>query len=366
MKTKLLKIIPMACVGLSLTACTILSDLGIGGKADITKMAKYKNEVTLKEFVAKVKSSIKDSEYAKEGFKLGDSKLMAGASLTATQKLTNESFKNKTKNEAELKAEFSADGTYDKDNASILATAKGSYSAKETNAMLGEASYKYSGKYDMAFMPNGAEQYAIADNKNALYFNVPTGAEFDINTVLSLGLNSVMSYANLIPDDFDETPINDMLKQYGITLKFYDDSNVFTVTGTWSHSFGIYTYDEVYNPETYTYEKTNEQDVAKGQLEVNFKAQFKVVKVIKLRVAAEGKATVDYIKDCNANSVMQLIGLTGMAGQCQAGDQEVITAKVEAGVNLEQKDVTNKLPDLAKYDERIISEEETSHIAYNW
>ena len=376
MKNKLLIFLPVLFMGVSLTACTVLSDLGIGGKSDITKMAKYKNEVSLTQFLEKIKTSTKDSEYAQAGYKMGDSKLMAGFKVTATQKLTNDSFKNKTKNSAEVKANFSADGTYDKDNNSIKATASASYSASEKNAILGEASSKYENKFDMTVMPNGKEEYAISDNKNQMYISIETGEEFDLNSTMSFGLYYIMNAASMyIPTEFDESEFNKLLESYGLSLKYYDDDNVLTVKGTMKHSFDIYANKHIYiYDEDGNYVRTEEEktNFAIGNIDVDFTLQFKVVKVIKLRAAVDGSVTVDYFKDNSPygvyNYYTSLLGMTGFTGGCEAGDKEVITVKAEAGINLESKDVTNKLPDLSTYKNCTAPSEENgySEIGYAW
>ena len=66
MKNKLFKVAALSLMSFSLSACSVLSDFGIGGKSDITKMAKYSHEVTFKEFVDKLKSSIKTTTALRE------------------------------------------------------------------------------------------------------------------------------------------------------------------------------------------------------------------------------------------------------------------------------------------------------------
>lgn len=367
MKKNVFKLVSVILMGISLTGCTILSDLGIGGRRDITKMAKYKNEVTLSEFLNRIKTSTKDSEYAKEGYRIGDSKLMAGVKATAKQKLENDKIKNKVRNEIAAKFNFSADGSYDKDNNSIAATASLSYNYSEKNALIGESSSKLDGKYDFTFMPNGNDRFALADNKNQWYTNINTGNEFDLNSVLSLGLNTVMNTAsNYVPETFDEAEMNKTLENLGLKLRYFDDDNVLTVTGTLEHGFDIYSVSYTSSGESGS--TRVETNFARGEIKAEFAVQFKVVKVIKLRAEANATCEVNYFKDNAAagSNILQIFGVTGFAGQCLAGDKETISLDFEAGINLESEDVTNKLPNLSDYTYISESNGDSEGIGYNW
>ena len=352
-------------MGVSLSACTILSDLGIGGKSDITKFAKHKNEVSLKEFVDKAKGAIKDTEYVKDDYKMPDSKLIAGVKVEASQKLTNEKFKEKTRNEASAKLSVTANGSFDKENDSIKANVEGSYNVSEKNAVLGEGSTKYSTKLDATFMPNGKDVYnnkiyALVDNKNEMYRNIIVADGFDLGTQLSFGMNYVMKSlsALAIGETFDEATFNKQLAEYGLSLKYYDDSNVMTVTAKWDYTFElkeeIYHYENVWNEELGNYQYVRIVDSVDryggAVVSADLKFQFKVVKVVKLRASFNGKLTADYVKDHSQsyNNVWPF-GFTGFYGDCNEGDKEVITLKAEAGINLEHESVDNKLPELNGY-----------------
>ena len=359
MKNKLFKVIPTLIMGVSLTACTILSDLGIGGKKDITKMAKFKNEVSLTEFVDKLKNSAKDTDYVKEGYQLPDSKLIAGVKAEAKQQFVSPSYKNKTRNEASFKANATLDASYDKDNESIMGGLEASYSYSEENATAGKASAKYENDLDVIFMPNGLNQYALVHSEENTYYRLPTGADFKLNQVLSLGMGFFMNTVSNVSlgSEFNETEFNKALAQYGLSLKYYDDSNVMTIAGDWNYTFDVgnrhVSYSSVYNEETGMYEQHEEviEDYwGKATLSAKIKVQFKVVKVVKFRASFDGSLKVDYTKDhVGLYNNYYPFGITGLTGDCQAGDQETITAKVEAGINLEHEKVENKLPDLSKY-----------------
>ncbi|MCR5184710.1 MAG: hypothetical protein K6C32_01330 [Bacilli bacterium] len=350
MKNKLLKFIPVLAIGVSLTACTILSDLGIGGKGDITKFAKYKNQVTLTEFIDKMKNSVKDTDYVKDDYKLPDSKLIAGAKLEASQKLTNSNYSKETRNEASIKASVSADASYDKDNNSIKGKLEGSYSTSEKNAILGEASNKYSTDLEGFFMPHGLNYYSLVDSNNETYYDFTMPEGFDLNASLSLGMTSIMRrFSELsLSEGITETEIETQLAKYGLSLKYYYDSNVMTIVGDWDYTLDLgrttHTYDSEMNPIT------TEDNYGKAEIKATLKLQFKVVKVVKIRFSAEGTMTVDYFKNHSSlyNEYYPL-GLSGLAGDCEVGDQEVIKLKAEAGVNLEHEKVNHKLPDLSKY-----------------
>ena len=216
MKSRLLKVIPALLVGVSLTSCTILSDLGIGGKGDITKFAKNKNEVSLTEFVDKMKNSVKDTDYVKDNYQLPDSTLLAGVKLEASQKLRSPSYSNQVRNEASLKLSATLDAAYDKDNESIKAGFEGNYNYSEKNATLGEASAKYESKLNAYFMPNGSSSYVIADTKNKTVYDIPVGEGFNLNQTLSFGMNRVMNLlSNMnISQEFNEAEFNRMISQY--------------------------------------------------------------------------------------------------------------------------------------------------------
>lgn len=365
MKNKLIKIVPVLLMGVSLSACTILSDLGIGGKGDITKFAKHKNEVSLREFIEKAKESVKKTDYVKDDYKMPDSKLIAGIKAEASQKLTNDRFKNKTRNEAKVELDFTAEGSFDKDNDSLKGNVEGKYNATEKNAVLGESSNKYSTKVDATFMPNGRDVYnntiyAGIDNKNQVYRNFVVGSDFNLGNALSLGMNQFMKSLSTmnLDDSFSEADFNSRLSQYGLSLKYYDDNNVMTVTAEWKYSIPLqeerYHYESVYN-ETYGYwENIRVVDgvdkYGEIKIDADLKFQFKVVKVVKLRASFNGSLTADYFADhANAYNNVWPFGLTGLSGDCNEGDHEVIKIKASAGVNLEHEKVTNKLPDLNKY-----------------
>lgn len=359
MKNKLFKIIPTLLMGVSLTACTILSDLGIGGKKDITKMAKYKNEVSLTDFVDRLKKSAKETDYVKDNYQLPDSKLIAGFKAEAKQTYTSPSYKNKTRNEASLKASATLDAAYDKDNESIKGGLEASYSYSEENATAGKASAKYENDIDVVFMPNGTSEYALVDSQQETYYRLPLGADFKLNQYLSLGMSMFMNMVSnaSLGEEFNEAEFNKTLAQYGLSLKYYDDSNVLTVAGDWNYTFDLGTSStrmwSEYNEETGTYEthtETTEDYWGKANLSAKIKLQFKVVKVVKIRASFDGSMKVDYSKDHvgSYNSVYPF-GITGLIGDCEAGDQENITLKLEAGINLEHEKVENKLPDLSKY-----------------
>ena len=359
MKNRLLKVIPALLIGVSLTSCTILSDLGIGGKSDITKFAKNKKEVSLTEFVDKMKNSVKDTDYVKESYQLPDSTLLAGVKLEASQKLRSPSYSNQVRNEASLKLSATLDAAYDKDNESIKAGFEGSYNYSEKNATLGEASAKYESKLNAYFMPNGSSSYVIADTKNKTVYDIPVGEGFNLNQTLSFGMNRVMNLlSNMnISQEFNEAEFNQTLSQYGLSLRYYDDSNVMTVVGNWDYSFDVgnkrTTYWSEYNPETGTYEEhvdVVEDYWGRAHVSATVKFQFKVVKVVKLRALFDGALEVEYIKNHAATyNEFYPLGISGLAGDCEVGDIEEIKAKVEAGINLEHEKVNNKLPSISGY-----------------
>lgn len=365
MKNKIVKVIPVALMGISLTACTVLSDLGIGGKGDITKFAKNKNEVSLREFIDKAAKSVKDTDYVKDDYQMPDSKLIAGIKATASQKLTNDRLANKTRNSASLKLDFTADGAYDKDNDSIKANLDGSYNISEKNAIFGEASSKLETKMKATFMSNGRDVYnnniyALADDKNQMYRNITVGEDFNLGTALSFGMNRVMkSLASIsVGEQFDEASFNQRLAQYGLSLRYYDDNNVMTVTATMDYTIDLqeekYHYDYIYNEELGYYQNVKVVDgiIRYGNVTIkaNLKFQFKVVKVVKLRAMFDGTITAEYTE--NHGTLYEQIwplSPTGLPGECLAGDREEITLKAEAGINLEHESVTNKLPALPSY-----------------
>ena len=365
MKNKLLKVIPVLMMGVSLTACTLLSDLGIGGKGDITKFASHRHEVSLKEFIEKAQNSIKDTEYVKDGYKMPDSKLIAGIKATASQKLTNPNFKNKTRNEASAKLNLTADGAYDRDNDSIKGSIEGSYSVSEKNAVLGEGSTKYSTDMNAIFMPNGKDVYgrsiyALADTKNETYRNYPVADGFDLGNELSFGMTKAMKYLSQLnlTEGIDEAAITKQLSQYGLSLKYYSDNNVMTIVGKWDYSFDLreenYHYEVVYDEETGIYQQIKIIDSVENYghavISADVKFQFKVVKVVKLRASFKGTLTADYFADhASSYNVAWPFGFTGFSGDCYRDDKEVVKLDAEAGINLEHESVKNKLPDLAKY-----------------
>ena len=359
MKNKLLKVIPTLMMGVALTSCTVLSDLGIGGKGDITKFAKNKNEVSLNEFVNKMKNSVQNTDYVKDNYQLPDSTLLAGVKLEASQKLTSPRYANQTRNEASVKLNASLDAAYDKDNNSIKAGFEGSYSYSEKNATVGEASAKAESKLNQVFMPNGYNTYAVVDTKNQTVYNIPVGDGFDLNQALSGGMSYVMRLlANVnISQEFNEAEFNRMLAQYGLSLRYYDDSNVMTVVGNWNYTFDIGNVSHrgwsEYNEETGQYEyheETIEDYWGRATVSATVKFQFKVVKVVKLRAAFDGTLNVEYTKNhASMYNNFYPLGITGLSGDCEVGDQEVIKAKLEAGINLEHEKVTNKLPNISGY-----------------
>ena len=365
MKNKLLKIIPIILMGVSLSACTILSDLGIGGKSDITKFAKHKNEVSLEEFVDKAKGAIKDTEYVKDDYKMPDSKLIAGVKASATQKLTNPNFANKTRNEASAKLNVSANASFDRETDSLKANASASYNVSEKNAAIGEGSTKYETKADFTFMPNGKDVtnhiiYAVVDNNNKMYRNVVVQDGFNLGQTLSFGMNYLMNSLSTltIGGTFNEAEFNKQLAQYGLSLKYYDDSNVMTVTAKWDHTFELreenYHYENIWNEELGYYEYVKVVDsierYGSATVKADLKFQFKVVKVVKLRALFDGDLTAEYYSDhTSAYNNVWPFGFSGLSGDCNRGDQETIYLKVEAGVNLEHEKVEHKLPELTNY-----------------
>lgn len=365
MKNKIFKIVPVLIAGVSLTSCTVLSDLGIGGKGDITKFARHRHEVSLREFIEKAKDSVKKTDYVKDDYKMPDSKLIAGIKAEATQKLTNDRLKNKTRNQAEVKLDLTADGSFDRDNDSLKAKVEGSYSASVKNAVIGESSNKFNTKLDATFIPNGKDIYgntiyAGVDNKNQVYRNYAVGEGFDLGNALSFGMNRIMnSLAKMsIDESFSEAEFNRTISQYGLSLKYYDDSNVMTVTAEWKYSVPLqeeyYHYESRYNEQYGYWENIRVIDgvVKYGEINIDadLKFQFKVVKVVKLRASFDGELTANYTQNhLGSMNVAWPFGITGLAGDCDEGDKEVIKLKASAGINLEHEKVNNKLPDLGSY-----------------
>ena len=237
MKKTVLKIISISVMGLSLSACTLLNDLGVT-KGNVTKMAAYKNEVSFTDFVHAVANSDFSKEVNKQDFKIKDCVADFGLDLEAYETITNSSYENKERSKMEANGSFKLSANYDADNQSVEATLKDELSYNLNNAMLGEASAKHKGKWNYQFQQfsqsyaweEGSKVYALANKDDKTYYLVPVG-NMDLNESLTQVLKMAVTYL----DQFDQVvaqqsmTVEEYLKAYN--LKFYVDGNIFTATG---------------------------------------------------------------------------------------------------------------------------------------
>ena len=346
MKKTVLKMISVMAMGLSLSACTFLNDMGIT-KGDITKMASYKKEVSMSEFVHELANSDFSKNVNKDDFHVKDFVADFGFDLEANEVINNSSYKNKQRSKMDAKGSVSLSASYDADNESIKATLKDDISYELENAFLGEASAKHKGEWNYDFQPH-AGGYALANTDDFTYYQINTGSGFSLNQSLTQVLKMGAEYLNEV--DHTVAQQASSLEEYihAYNLKFYVDNNVFTMTGHFNQQQALSSSSYVYNPSTGNYEYNTE---TYGEMMMNFDAvlQIKVTKVTQIRAELTGGLTARFYKDHNSISggLFQFLDLATTT--CVAGDEEKINFEVAAGINLEQKSVTNKVLDLSSY-----------------
>ena len=350
MKKSLLKIGTILLMGVSLSACSLLNSLvnkgGSGSKT--TKMESYKNEVSLNEFAGGFQEKLAATSYASENFTLGDAVLDAALDASVSQKITNSTYANKKRSEVSAKVSASAKASYDKDNETIAFTAKDEMSGKYDNAVLGEGSMNQKAEFDFLFQQNGSN-YALVNKSDKTYIPVETG-EVDLNKALSSGVQ--MGFAALLGILPAEDASGEVEMPEGISLKYYWDKDVFTVVGDVDHAEELTDTERVYNYDTDTYEYvTTQYGVAHFNGEV--KLQFKVNEVLKVRAYAKLDIQADFNVDHNSllGGFVSISDL--LTNTCVKDDSEVIKLELSAGVNFEQKKVTNKTVNLSGYKEIV-------------
>ena len=349
MKHKLIKIVPTLLMGLSLSACTLLSDMGIGN-GGMTKLAKYKHEVTFAEFRDKLVEHTKKLPYANSTYTIKDTQVEAEVKANVKQKVTNNTYKDKTRNEATAKASVSAKVTYDADHETFAATAKAEASLKEKSAVYGEADASYKGSFDFAAQPGTLDRYVIINKEDKSYLNVQMPENFSMNKTLSDGIQTAMKYVNETLPQMDQTIVDSYIDNMGygnVSIKFYADNNVMTVVADIDNISNrtYYEFDEytgTYKELVYAQEHT--------KLQVVFQA--KVVKVLKVRYSVEGTVEADYLDDHNAILGGFFPTVSGIiTNACTKGDKEILDIDYKGGLNYQEKKVNNKVLDLSKYHE---------------
>ncbi len=346
MKKTILKIAFASLLGFSLSACTILNDLGIT-KGNVTKMASYKNEVTFTEFFHKLANSEFKTTVNKSDFHMKDGVADFGLDLEAKETITNDSYTNKTRSKMEAKSSVSLSADYDADTQIVDGTLKDEISYCIENSFLGEASAKHKGKWNYIFQPyqNG---YAIANKDDQTYWMLETGSNFSLNKSLEQLFKMAAGYLDELDQAASQSAaqIDQTLKQYN--LKFYVDGNIFTVTGHYAGAQELGEGHYVYNSNTNTYDYVQEV-YGRADFDLDLEAQIKITKVTQLRAEANGTIKADFYKDHNAiaNGLFSFLDIA--TNTCVRGDVEEISLKASAGMNLEQKSVNNKAISLSNY-----------------
>ena len=350
MKNKLMRIIPALLMGLSLTSCTLLSDLGIGN-GGMTKLAKYKHEVTFTEFRDKLVEHTKKLPYANSTYTIKDTQVEAEYKADIKQKVTNDSYKEKTRNEASGKASVSAKVTYDADNQTFEATAKAEAKVKEKSPVYGDAEGSYKNSVNFAGQPGTLDRYVFINKDDKTYLNVQMYENFSMNQFLSNYIQTAMKYVNEQLPLMDEQSFDYYLDTMGygdnISLKFYADDNVMTIVANLDNVINrtYYEYDSYY-------QTGRELVYAQEHDKLKVVLQAKVVKVLKVRASIEGTVEIDYLANHNAWLDGFFPTISGsLTGSCTKGDKEVIDIDYSAGLNYQEKKVNHKPLDLSKYRE---------------
>lgn len=351
MKKSLLKIGTILLMGVSLSACSLLNNLTSsfgGGSSKTTKMESYKNEVSLDEFGGGLQEKIAATSYASKSFELGDAVLDAALDASVSQKITNDSYSTKKRSEASAKVSASSKVSYDRDNETIAITAKDEASAKYNNAVLGEGSASQKAEFDFLFQQDGSN-YALVNKSDKTYIPVEMG-DVSLNQALSYGVQT--GFASLMAVLPEAEASGEAALPEGISLKYYWDKDVFTIVGSVNYSEILKDTERIYNYDTSSYEYvTTEYGVLHIDGEV--KLQFKVSDVLKVRAYAKLDVTADFDVDHNsiAGGFLSISDL--LTSTCVKGDREAIKLELSAGVNFEQKKVTNKTVNLSGYKEII-------------
>ena len=139
----------------------------------------------------------------------------------------------------------------------------------------------------------------------------------------------------------------------GISLKYYWDKDVFTVVGDMDYKETLSETERTYNYNTDSYEYVT-TEYGMVRVDGQFKLQLKVADVLKVRAYVKADITADFDKDYNS-LLGGFISISNLATEtCVKEDQEVIKVECSAGLNFEQKSVSNKTVDLAKYKELVM------------
>lgn len=353
MKKTLFKIVPILLMGVSLSACSLVNNIpGLSNGSSTTKFESYKREVTLNQFEDELQQKLKDSPYMEENFRLGDAVLEASASAKVSQKIVNDTYSKKNRSEVSAKASASAKLSYDKDNESIALTMKDEMSGKYDNAVAGEGSASQKASLNYLMQKDG-RQYALVNKDDKTYMNFNMDEDMSLNELLSYGVQGAIgSIVSMLPAEGSSESYD---LPSGLSLKYYWDSDVFTVVAKADN------YHEDLVDRTYRYDYSTNQyyydTQTYGEIKVNGEAkiQLKVAKVVKFRASFSGTIEGRFYEDHNSilGGMISISDL--LTSSCVAHDVETIKIEASAGVNFQQKSVSNKTVDLTTY-KRLIAE----------
>ena len=347
MKNRKFLIIPVLFMGMSLASCDLKT-----GTFGLARISKYSHEVSCTEFAKTFVKYVKESNFGSESYELKDSIIKTEIKESLNQKVTNNAYKNSTRNEAKLKTNADAKFSYDADNETIDGMAKVDITLNEQNALLGKAKLSYENTFNLAAQPNGKNMYALIDKDDEFFFNLDLGEGFSLNKSMSeLVREGVKELNKLVEENTIEKSVNEFLdtvnkeENRDVTLKFYADNQILTV---------------VLNLETQSdlqyrkHENNNETVVKYGKVHANAEwvVQLKLGKVLKLVTGVKGKAEGNFTETRSSlldDFIPTFSGL--VAGNCVKGDKEQIDVEIVTGISLEQKDVTNTKVDLTGYRE---------------
>lgn len=347
MKNKKLLILPILMAGVSLSGC----DVGMGTMG-LAKISNYSNEVSYSEFASTLVENVKKSRFGSESYKPGDAVIKTEVKGTFNQKVTNNAYKQSTRNEAKLKLNTDAKFSYDADNESLDGTAKVNFTLKEENALLGKANASYKNELNVASQPGKENKYSLISKDDEFFYNLDLGEGGSLNDLIA---EFVREGVKELSTEVEEGLSDDAIKEFinsmnedenmNASLKFYADNQVFTAVFNVDYRENLKSREIINDQETYlTYGKVH--------YNVECVAQIKVEKVLKVVASVKGKIEADFSE--NRSSVLDdfIPTFSGLvSGDCAEGDKEVIDLDLVAGVSLEQKDVTNEKVDLSQYRE---------------
>ena len=348
MKNKKLILLPIFVMGLAMSGCDIETRT-IG----LASVSKYSNEVTYSEFIKAAAKYVKDSKYGSSTYSPSDAEIKSEIKGEMKQKVTNDAFKQKVRNEAKLKTNGDAKYEYDKDNETFEGLSKIGISLKEENPLLGKMTSSYKKTLNLGGQPNEQSKYAIFDKDNELVYNVELGESNSLNNLISSGVKAGALLLNTYAgQDLSKDPINELLsliqsEKLTTSIKYYSDENlltaVFTVEFKNDISSGSYVNDE-YVLTTY------------GKMTINAECvvQLKFDKGLKLVAAVKGNIDAEFSESHSSLLEEFIPTISGLATQdCAKGDKENVGVDLVAAITIAEKDVTIEKTDISKY--KVIS-----------